>query len=248
MVSPAAYSTSVAIGLVACVLLCAAARRRRGPATEWAGRLLGVVLAAVVVSWSVGSVRAGSWTLAGSLPLALCDVAVIVAAIACWWPLPLLVELTWFWGLAGTLQAVITPDLGVAFPHLVFFEYVVGHLGIVIAALYLVVGLGVQPRAGAVARTFAITVAYTGLVGAVDGMTGGNYMYLRTPPQAWTLLRVLGPWPWYTVSAAGVAVVLLVALDLPFRARRRGEEARRRGLNRSAARMVHPGDRLPLPG
>ena len=248
MVSPAAYSTSVAIGLVACVLLCAAARRRRGPATEWAGRLLGVVLAAVVVSWSVGSVRAGSWTLAGSLPLALCDVAVIVAAIACWWPLPLLVELTWFWGLAGTLQAVITPDLGVAFPHLVFFEYVVGHLGIVIAALYLVVGLGVQPRAGAVARTFAITVAYTGLVGAVDGMTGGNYMYLRTPPQAWTLLRVLGPWPWYTVSAAGVAVVLLVVLDMPFRVRRRGEEARRRGLNRSAARMVHPGDRLPLPG
>ena len=248
MVSPAAYSTSVAIGLVACVLLCAAARRRRGPATEWAGRLLGVVLAAVVVSWSVGSVRAGSWTLAGSLPLALCDVAVIVAAIACWWPRPLLVELTWFWGLAGTLQAVITPDLGVAFPHLVFFEYVVGHLGIVIAALYLVVGLGVQPRAGAVARTFAITVAYTGMVGAVDGMTGGNYMYLRSPPQAWTLLRVLGPWPWYTVSAAGVAVVLLVVLDMPFRVRRRGEEARRRGLNRSAARMVHPGDRLPLPG
>jgi uncharacterized membrane protein YwaF len=73
-------------------------------------------------------------------------------------------------------------------------------------------------------------------------------MYLRAPPQAWTLLRMLGPWPWYTVSAAGVAAVLLVVLDLPFRARRRGEEARRRGLNRSAARMVHPDDRLPLPG
>jgi len=247
VVSPAAYATSVAIGVAVCVLLCAAARRRRGRATAWAGRLLGVVLAAVVVSWTVASVRQGSWTLAGSLPLALCDVAVIVAAVACWWPHPLLVELTWFWGLAGTLQAVITPDLGVPFPHLVFFQYVIGHLGIVIAALYLVVGLGLRPRAGAVARTFAITVAYTGLVGAVDGVTGGNYMYLRTPPQAWTLLRVLGPWPWYTVSAAGVAVVLLLALDLPFRVRR-GEEARRRGLNRSAARMVHPGDRLPLPG
>lgn len=34
------------------------------------------------------------------------------AAIACWWPQWLLdVELTYFWGLAGTLMAVVTPDL-----------------------------------------------------------------------------------------------------------------------------------------
>lgn len=56
----------------------------------------------------------------------------------------------------GTLQAVITPDLVVAFPHLVFFQYVVGHLGIVLAALYLVIGLGLAPRAGAALRVFGI--------------------------------------------------------------------------------------------
>jgi uncharacterized membrane protein YwaF len=41
-------------------------------------------------------------------------------------------------------------------------------------------------------------------------------MFLRRPPGNWTLLKLLGPWPWYIVSAAGVALVLLAVLDLPF--------------------------------
>jgi hypothetical integral membrane protein (TIGR02206 family) len=145
----------------------------------------------------------------------------VVAAIACWWRIPVLVELTYFWGLAGTLQAVITPDLNVGFPHLVFFEYLIGHLGIVAAALFLVVGMRIVPRPGAVPRVFLISVVYTAIVGTVDGLTDANYMFLRRPPGEWTLLRVMGPWPWYTLTAAGVALVLFTLLDLPFRAGRR---------------------------
>ena len=84
------------------------------------------------------------------------------------------------------------------------------------AAFYLVVGLRIAPRPGSVLRTFAITLVYTAFVGLVDALSGANYMFLRTPPGNWTLLSVLGPWPWYIASAAGVALILLAALDLPF--------------------------------
>ncbi len=141
---------------------------------------------------------------------------VVVAAVACWWRAPLLVEVTYFWGLAGTLQGVLTPDLDVGFPHLVFFQYVVGHTGIVLAALFLVVGMGIEPRRGSVLRVWTITVAYSGVVGLVDAVTGANYMFLRRPPGEWTLLRLLGPWPWYLLSAAGVALALFGALYAPF--------------------------------
>jgi hypothetical integral membrane protein (TIGR02206 family) len=221
IVTPTAYAVTVATAVIAGVVLCTAARHHPGPWRDWAGRVIGAMLLADAVSFIVALVVAGTFSAKTSLPLALCDMAALVAAAACWFRIPVLVELTYFWGLAGTLQAVITPDLNAGFPHLVFFQYMVGHLGIVLAAIFLVVGLGITPRAGAVPRVFAITLAYTGFVGIVDGLTGANYMFLRSPPGEWTLLRILGPWPWYIASAAGVALVLLVVLDAPFWRRRR---------------------------
>ncbi len=220
-VSPLAYWSTVALAGVACAVLCAVARRDPGPWRLVTARVISLLLLADAVSYSVGLAVQGTWSPKTSLPLALCDVAVLVAAAACWWRVPLLVELTYFWGLAGTLQAVITPDLNVGFPHLVFFEYLVGHVGIVVGALFLVVGMGIAPRPRAVVRVFAITLGYTAVVGMVDALTGANYMFLRSPPGEWTLLRVLGPWPWYVFSAAGVALVLLTLLDAPFWGRRR---------------------------
>jgi len=221
IVSPTAYGVTVAVAVLGGVVLCRAARQRPGPWRVVAARILGLALAADAVSWIVALVVQGTFSPKTSLPLALCDMAALVAAAACWWRVPVLVEVTYFWGLAGTLQAVITPDLNVGFPHLVFFQYMVGHLGIVLAAVFLVVGLQMPPRPGAVVRTFAVTAGYSAVVGLVDALSGANYMFLRRPPGNWTLLRLLGPWPWYIVSAAGVALVLFTVLDAPFWRHRR---------------------------
>jgi hypothetical integral membrane protein (TIGR02206 family) len=221
VVTPVAYLVAVLSTALAGVALCAGARRATGGWPVVAARLISLVLIADALSFVVAKSLAGSFSARSDLPFALCDVAVLVAAAACWSRQSLLVELTYFWGLAGTLQAVVTPDLNAGFPHLVFFQYLAGHLGIVLAAFYLVVGLEIAPRRGAVVTVFAITVAYTAFVGLLDALSGANYMFLRRPPSNWTLLRVLGPWPWYIASAAGLALVLLAALDLPFYLARR---------------------------
>jgi hypothetical integral membrane protein (TIGR02206 family) len=182
-----------------------------------------VILASVATVFIGGRLLDGSWSLRTSLPLALCDVALIVAAVACWAPRwSIGVELTYFWGLAGTLQAVVTPDLHAGFPQLEFFLFVVGHVGIVLAALYLVIGLRRVPRGGSVARVLTITAAYALFVGLFDWATGSNYMYLAAPPENPSLLSLLGPWPWYLLSATGVALILFVLLDAPFHRGRRG--------------------------
>lgn len=217
MVSPLAYWLSVGVAAALCTASCVLARRTPGAWTGWVRRALALLLAAVAITFVAAPLIDGTWTARTSLPVSLCDAAVAIAALACWRPsLRLAVELTYFWGLAGTLQAVTTPDLSAPFPRLEFWEFVLGHLGIVFAAVFLVVGLRIFPRRGAVLRIFAITVAYTGVVAAVDALTGGNYMFLRRVPAHTSLLSVLGPWPWYLVSAAGVALVLLAVLDAPF--------------------------------
>jgi hypothetical integral membrane protein (TIGR02206 family) len=206
-----------------------AAARRSPTAARTVGRAIAATIAVDALS-DAASVALGTHaSLAANLPLSLCDAAAFVAAIACLWPRRWLVEVTWLWGMAGTLQAILTPDLSVRFPHLVFFEYLVGHVGVVVAALYLTVGLGIHPRRSAPLRVLAISAVYTGIDGLVDWATGANYMFLRHPPAEWTMLRLLGPWPWYILSAVPVALVLFWLLTLPFMVadRRRASRERR---------------------
>src|SRR5256886_8905484 len=158
-------------------------------------RGLAVILVADEVSWWVFLAAGGgeSGQRAQPLPLQLCDVAIFVAAAALWTRNQLLVDITYFWGLAGTLQALLTPDLGTQhFPSYPYFQYYVAHGGVVAAALILVVGMRLHPRSWAVVRVAGLTIAYAALVGIADAVTGANYMYLRCQTTSPNLLDEQG--------------------------------------------------------
>lgn len=213
------HAGALAVIVPAVAVMVVAARRRPG----WWMRGLAVVLVADEVSWWVYLVAGHDtgMTLVQSLPLQLCDVAIFVAAFALWTRNRLLVEVTYFWALAGTVQALLTPDLPQHFPSYPYFQYYIAHGGVVAAALMLVVGLRLHPRRLAVIRVAGLTLAYAAVVGLIDALTQSNYMYLRTKPPNGSLLDLLGPWPVYIFSAALLAAALFALLDAPFRIGRR---------------------------
>ena len=200
---------------VASAALVVAARRSPG---RWL-KVLAIVLVIDEASWWVYLLAGGvpGSKLAQSLPLQLCDVAIFIAGAALWTRNQLLVEVTYFWGIAGTLQALLTPDLPQHFPSYPYWQYYIAHGGVVAAALLLVVGMRIHPRRWAVARVAVLTIAYAGFVFVVDLVTLSDYMYLRTKPSSATLLDVLGPWPVYVFSAALIGIALFAILDAPFR-------------------------------
>jgi hypothetical integral membrane protein (TIGR02206 family) len=190
----------------------AAATRARSVAVS---RALAVVIGTAYLVEHAHFVVRGTWSLDFNLPLHLTDVVTVVSVLALWTARPLLVELTWFWALTASLQAVLTPDLGADFPELVYWTFFITHSGAVVAAVLLVVGRGIRPRPGAVGRAFGATLIVAAAAGTANLLTGGNYMWLREKPDTWSLLDVMGPWPWYIVSAAALALVLFTLLALP---------------------------------
>lgn len=74
---------------------------------------------------------------------------------------------------------------------------------------------------GAVWRVALVTLGYALCVGAVNIVTGSNYLWLRHPPNAPSLLDLLGPWPWYLLSMAAVGFLVLLVLQAPFAIARR---------------------------
>ena len=125
---------------------------------------LAVVLLGGAVLAEVQRFRAGIWTLRESLPLHLCDIAVLVVGVALlaagWFPPEALLrgatpvrqrgdparrwqrlyELGYTWGLGGTLQAVLTPDSPARFPDLECVRYFVLHGGIMVGVLVMALG------------------------------------------------------------------------------------------------------------
>lgn len=211
--------------------------------------VVGTAVAAIAMPLGVGRCPAGSpahgvrWTLAALLlasvttylalaassgeigpldflPLHLCDLAIFVAVFALLTQSRLACEVLYYWALAGTTLAILTPDVSGSFPDWRWVAYFTTHGLVVVSATTLVFGLDRTPRPGSARRVFLITLGYAAIVGVVDAATGANFLYLARKPAGPTLLDWFGPWPVYIGVAAGVAWALFALLEAPFRPRK----------------------------
>jgi hypothetical integral membrane protein (TIGR02206 family) len=204
----------VALAITAAVVvLMVGVGRRRPQLALGIGRGLAVIILAGFVCEEITYAVRGEWTAKYDLPLQLTDAVTFVSVAALWSPASaLLVELTYFWALSASVQAVVTPDLQQSFPDVLFFAYFATHSGAVAAACLLVFGEGRTPRPGAVWRVYAVTAGFAALAAAGTLLTGGNYMFLRHKPVQGSLLDLMGPWPIYIAVAAAFGLAMFAAL------------------------------------
>jgi hypothetical integral membrane protein (TIGR02206 family) len=151
------------------------------------------------------------------LPLQLCDWAMAVIIIAMWTRRPRWFEVAYFWGIGGTVQAVLTPNLAFGFPDFRFFSFFVSHCGIIIGVIFLMLVHQLRPRALSIVRVFAWTELYFIITLAADKFTGFNYGFLLHKPEAKTLLNILSDYrPLYLFQMHLLALAFFVVLYLPF--------------------------------
>src|SRR5437773_1508045 len=151
------------------------------------------------------------------LPMQLCDWAMVVIVGALWTGNRRWLEIAYFWGIGGTLQAIITPNLRFGFPDLRFISFFVAHSGIIIGIVFLMLIYGFRPRAIGILRTFAWTEIYFVVAFTIDLLTGENYGFLLHKPEAASLLNFLSDSrPLYLLEFHGLAFLFFAALYAPF--------------------------------
>jgi hypothetical integral membrane protein (TIGR02206 family) len=218
---PSHLGALAVIGLVGVGLIAQARRSPGGRLTLFGERLLALALLAFPFGKLVGGLVNGTFDIQAALPFHYCDLAAMVGAAALWSHRQQLCEITYFFGLAGTLQALITPALQNDFPDPRFWLFFGGHGAVVIAALYVVLGLRHQPQPGAVRRAMIVMTVYTIIVGTLNVLLGTNYGFLCAKPPTASLMDYLGPWPWYIGSLWLLGLVFYSVLNLPFVLQRR---------------------------
>lgn len=151
------------------------------------------------------------------LPLHLCDAAMVLSLVSLAWPRRRAAELLYFWAGAGSVPALLTPELPWGFPRWEFAVFFGLHGLVIAAAAVLVFGLGLRPQPGGAWRALLATLGLAAAAGVANLALGTNYMFLRQKPGAATPLDWMGPWPIYIAVGAIVALVLFQLLALPFR-------------------------------
>jgi hypothetical integral membrane protein (TIGR02206 family) len=193
-----------ALAIIAVTAACLAWGVRRQFVREHAATILAGFVPGAMVLLMLLDARAGvSWR--SYAPLQLCDAAAILLPIALVRRSQLAFELCFLWGGAGTLPALLTPDIAEGFPHWRFVLYFAQHGGIVVAAAFLV-ATGMRPRPRAPWFALLLLNGYAAIVALVDFAGRANFMYLRHKPGAATPLDLLGPWPWYIAACELVAL------------------------------------------
>lgn len=150
------------------------------------------------------------------LPLHLCGLSVFLTA----WMLAMrsdrAYEVVYFWAWGGTLQALLTPDLDRGFPSAAFISFFVGHGLVIVGVLYATFVLRFRPRLVSIVKSLGALLLVAAVVAPINLWLGTNYLFLCSKPQQASLMDYLGPWPWYILSLAGLALLSSFVYYLPF--------------------------------
>ena len=152
-----------------------------------------------------------------ALPFQLCDWAMVAIVVALLTGRERWLEVAYFWGIGGTLQAILTPDLKYAFPDVRFLTFFIAHSGIVVAIAFMMIMKKFRPHWFSIVRTFAWSELYFVLAFTVDLLTGENYGYLLHPPASASLLDLLSHYRIvYLLEMHLLALLFFCALYVPF--------------------------------
>jgi hypothetical integral membrane protein (TIGR02206 family) len=182
--------------------------------------LFGAWAGTILIHW-----RAGDLSLDFNLPMHLCDWALAVTVVALTLRRQLCFELAYFWGLAGTAHALITPAVDTSSIWRIIGFFVI-HSVIPAGVLWLMFEFKMRPLRGAWLRVVVWSQVYLVLALLVNSATGGNYGFLSRRPSIHSMLDLFSDTRWlYILQIDLTGLVIFLVLDLPWQFVRRRQAA-----------------------
>ncbi|WP_298761794.1 TIGR02206 family membrane protein [uncultured Psychroserpens sp.] len=182
--------------------------------------LIAVFISITVVAFHVYHIILGDYDFKNDLPLYLCSLLGVIIPVYTYYKRYWMFEILVFWIIAGTLQAVITPDISEGFPSLDYFRYWIVHLGLLIVIFYSVFVFRLKPKLKSVFKSFFALQIYVILMISANFLLDSNYFYLNSKPESASVLDYFGEWPYYIIICQLIIIPLFLIIYLPFYFRR----------------------------
>src|SRR5467141_4324243 len=212
------HLTVIFLTIVLPFALAAIVWRTKSSRTEKA--IVGVLSAVLVLNYIVYLIfirSRGTTTWQQMLPMQLCDWGMVVVIVAMCTGNQRWFEVAYFWGIGGTLQAVLTPNLRYGFPDWRFISFFTSHSAIIVGVIFLMLTRRYRPYPMSIVRVFLWSEFYFVVTLIADELTGFNYGFLLHKPEAFSILSFLSDSrPLYLLQMHVVALLFFLGLYAPF--------------------------------
>src|SRR5437764_11525892 len=186
------HLTVIFITIVLPFALAALVRRTKSQRIE---RVIIVALSAVLilnyVAYLIFIRSRGVLDWRQMLPMQMCDWGMVVVIVAMWTGNQRWFEVASFWGIGGTLQAVLTPNLPFGFPDWRFISFFTSHCGIIIGVVFLMLTRRYRPYPMSIVRVFLWSEFYFVVTFVTDKLTDFNYGFLLNKLKAFSIMTFL---------------------------------------------------------
>lgn len=208
--------SSVAFAILSPLVLWAMHRRRPHPQLERTfARGIAFLLLAVFAAALWQKYSDAEFDAQRALPMHLCDWTLFAVVTALLWRGQTPFELAYFWGLCGTLQALVTPAIGSEVSLLRKIVFFVDHAAIVAGVLFLLLVPRLRPRS--MWRVLLWSEIYLATALGVNALTGGNYGFLAHKPEQASMLDLFSATHWlYVLQINLVALLFFSVAYLPW--------------------------------
>ena len=163
-------------------------------------------------------INLNSFNPAQDISLHMCGFSLFISCYALYTRNQTAFELAFFWGLAGALQAIITPD-----PTRFYFGYIstlwsfLSHGLIILNVFWMIFVFDMRCRKYSLLNTVLITNGAIFVVGIINKLigNGANYWFICEKPSGENPALV-GEWPYYliTFQLAGILFMMLIYLPM----------------------------------
>ena len=150
------------------------------------------------------------------LPFFLCRFMALILPFVFYTRNRLWLGILYFWVMAGTLNAILTPDLIEGPGHREYNLYWIYHLMLVVTMIYGVFVYKFKINWRDYKNAVVATILFTVFSAGVNFVLKANYNYLSEKPKVASLLDYLGPWPWYIAAVYGIMFFLFLLALLPY--------------------------------
>ena len=182
--------------------------------TRW---VIAIILWLNEASYHLWQSYYGLWNVQEHLPLHACSILIWLSGFMLIKKNRTIYEFAYFMGIAGALQALFTPDIGVyGFPHYRFFQSFISHGLLVTGAIYMTTVEGFRPTWKSLLRVVVVMNVYMLIVLGINSIIGSNYLFVSRKPPGPSLLDALPEWPVYLLYIEGLGLIMFLLLYLPF--------------------------------